>query len=132
MEYVGETDWVNAAVHGPGYSGETPFVNRLYFTGKTDVTEWHVYTVDWTRDSMLFKVDGVLFYRVTRPMVEHFGRWAFDTPKYLILNFALGGAYPVKVNGIKTPYNGLPAATVDMIRQNQCKMLVDWVRVTKN
>ena len=31
MENIGETEWANAAVHGPGYSGETPFVNRQYF-----------------------------------------------------------------------------------------------------
>ena len=132
MEYVGETDWTNAAVHGPGYSGETPFVNRLYFTGRNDVTRWHVYSVDWTPDSLVFRIDGTLFYRVTRPMVEHYGKWVFDAPQYLILNFVLGGIYPLKVNGIKSPYIGIPAETVELIRQNRCKMLVDWVRVTKN
>ncbi|OLY94691.1 glycoside hydrolase family 16 protein [Cnuella takakiae] len=130
MEYVGETDWTNAAVHGPGYSGETPFVNKFFFTGKTDVTQWHVYSVDWTPDSMLFKVDGVLFYRLTKPMVAHYGKWVFDKPQYLILNFALGGIYPVKVNGIKEPYYGIPAETVNLIKDGKCKMLVDWVRVS--
>jgi len=31
MEFVGERDWASAAVHGPNYFGNTPFVNRYYF-----------------------------------------------------------------------------------------------------
>jgi beta-glucanase (GH16 family) len=130
MEYVGEKDWTGIALHGPGYSGETPLVNKVYFPPGTDVTQWHVYSVDWTKDTILFKVDGNLIYRATRPMVEHYGKWVFDDPKFLILNFALGGAYPFKTNGIKEPYNGIPASTVDLIKEGKSKMLVDWVRVT--
>lgn len=131
MEYIGEKDWASAAVHGPGYSGETPFVNRLYFPGNNDVTHWHIYAVDWTPDSLIFKYDGVPMFRVTRAMAEHYGKWAFDNPEYLVLNFALGGGYPVKINGIKSPYFGLPASTVDAIRKGQCKLMVDWVKVEK-
>jgi beta-glucanase (GH16 family) len=131
MEYVGEPDWTGIALHGPGYSGETPLVNKGYFPSGTDVTQWHVYSVDWTKDTILFKVDGKLIYRATRPMVEHYGRWAFDDPKFLILNFALGGAYPFKTNGIKEPYNGIPSSTVKLIKEGSSKMMVDWVRVTK-
>lgn len=131
MEYVGEKDWAGAAVHGPGYSGETPFVDRYYFPQNNDVTHWHIYSVDWTPDSLLFKYDNRTIFRVTRPMAEHYGKWAFDNAKFLILNFALGGAYPVKVNGVKEPYNGIPASTVDLIKTAKSKMLVDWVRVTK-
>lgn len=131
LEYVGEKDWASAAVHGPGYSGETPFVNRLYFGDNNDVTNWHIYAVDWTPDSMVFKYDGIPMFRVTRPMAEHYGKWVFDNDKFMILNFALGGAYPVKVNGVKEPYNGLPASTVELIKNKKSKMLVDWVKVTK-
>lgn len=131
LEYVGEKDWASAAVHGPGYSGETPFVNRLYFSNDFDATHWHVYAVDWTPDAMIFKYDGVPMFRVNKPMVEHFGKWSFDNAKFLILNFALGGGYPVKINGVKAPYFGLPETTVELIKQNKAKMLVDWVRVTK-
>jgi beta-glucanase (GH16 family) len=132
LEYVGEKDWASAAVHGPGYSGETPFVNRLYFPADNDVTNWHVYAVDWTPDSLVFRYDGIPMFRVTRPMVEHFGKWVFDNPKFLILNFALGGAYPVKINGAKQPYNGMPASTVELIKNNQSKMWVDWVKITRH
>ncbi len=129
MEYVGEKDWIGVALHGPGYSGETPLVNKYFFPEGEDVTDWHVYAVEWTEDELLFQVDGRTLYRVTRPMVEHYGRWAFDNPKHLILNFALGGAYPYKINGVETPYNGLPQSTVDEIKAGEIAMLVDWVRV---
>ncbi len=129
MEYVGEADWTGVALHGKGYSGETPLVNKYFFEPGTDATQWHEYSVEWTPDRILFKVDGRLTYRATRPMVEHYGAWTFDTPKHLILNFALGGAYPYKTNGIETPYQGLPASTVEKIRQGGIAMYVDWVRV---
>ena len=129
MEYVGEKDWTGVALHGPGYSGETPLVNKFFFPEGTDVTDWHVYAVEWTRDAILFEIDGRLTYRITRPMVEHYGEWRFDTPKHVILNFAMGGAYPFKTNGIEKPYNGVPQETVDKVKTGEVSMLVDWVRV---
>lgn len=131
MEYVGEPDWVSAAVHGPGYSGETPFVNRLYFDRQHDATQWHVYGVDWTPDALVFKYDGVPMFRVNRKMTSHYGKWAFDSKKFLILNYALGGAYPIKINGVKQPYYGLPESSVNLVKEGQAKMFVDWVRVTR-
>lgn len=129
MEYVGEPDWTGVALHGPGYSGETPIVNKYFLPKGTDATDWHVYAIEWTRDAILFEVDGRLTYRASRPMVEHYGKWRFDTPKFLILNFALGGAYPFKTNGVEKPYNGMPQTTVDQIKAGNVAMYVDWVRV---
>lgn len=131
MEYVGETDWIGVALHGPGYFGETPLVNKYFFPEGEDATEWHVYSVDWTPEGFNFRVDGRLIYRVTRPMVEHYGKWAFDNPKFLILNLALGGAYPYKTNGVKEPYNGLPASTVELIQEGKAEVFVDWVLITQ-
>lgn len=130
MEYIGEKDWVSAAVHGKGYSGDAGLVNRLYFTGGNDVTQWHVYAVDWTPDSMIFKVDNTPMFRVTKPMTQFFGEWAFSNPKYLILNYAVGGVYPFKINGIKEPYYGLSASSLTEIKNGKSKMWVDWVKVT--
>jgi beta-glucanase (GH16 family) len=129
MEYVGEKDWIGVALHGPGYSGETPLVNKFFFPDGSDVTDWHTYAVEWTADEILFEVDGQLTYRVTRPMVEYYGEWRFDTPKHIILNFAVGGIYPLKTNGIDEPYIGVPEATVEKIKTGEITMLVDWVRV---
>jgi beta-glucanase (GH16 family) len=86
MEYVGEKDWASAAVHGSGYFGETPFVNRQYFPANNDVTQWHIYAVDWTPESLIFKYDGIIMFRVTKAMANHYGKWSFDNSKFLILN----------------------------------------------
>ena len=94
MEHVGEPDWTSVAIHGPGYSGDTPLVSRVHMDPETGPAAWHVYGVDWTSDAMVFTLDGHEVYRATRAMIEQHGRWAFDNRKYLIVNLALGGAYP--------------------------------------
>jgi beta-glucanase (GH16 family) len=131
MEFVGEAGWVSAAVHGPHYSGETPFVNRYYFPSGHDVQQWHTYAVDWTPDSLLFSYDGNTMFRLTRAMATHYGPWVFDQKQFLILNFALGGGYPAKINGLTKPYYGLSQSTLDLIKRHKAKMHVDWVKVTQ-
>jgi len=131
MENVGEPSWVSAAVHGPGYSGNTPLVKRDTFPAGQDITGWHVYAVDWSPNAMVFRVDDREIYRVTKAMVAPYGRWAFDNPKFLIVNLALGGGYPRSVNGTKEPYVGLPESTVQLIRRDGAAVLVDWIRVTQ-
>lgn len=128
MEYVGERGWTSSAMHGPGYSGNTPLARRFEFPAGEDVTGWHVYSVVRAPDYVAFSVDDREFYRVTRTEVERHGQWRFDRPQYVILNFAVGGAYPHGVNGVQQPYFGLPQATVDLIRNGEPAMEVDWVR----
>jgi beta-glucanase (GH16 family) len=131
METVGDSSWTSNALHGPGYFGNTPLAYRAFFPKGVDVTQWHVYTVDWTAASIVFKVDDVITYTVTKAMAEKYGRWAFDNPKFIILNFALGGGYPNGVNKVKQPYFGLPQSSVDKIKGGDAKTYVDWVLVTK-
>jgi hypothetical protein len=133
MENVGEGAWFSSALHGPGYSGNTPLVKRTTLPAGRDVTAWHIYSVDWTPEVFLFKVDGETCYEATRAMIEKYGRYAYDNPKYVIFNLALGGAYPMSVNKEPgPPYPGLPEATVQLIKDGKAKMLVDWVRVTQS
>ena len=131
METVGDTAWISHALHGPGYFGNTPLVFRHAFPAGVDAAQWHVYTVDWTAKSLTFKVDGQVTYTVTRAMVEKYGRWAFDNPKFLILNFAIGGGYPNGVNKVTQPYFGFSQASVDKIKSGNAKYYVDWVLITK-
>ena len=130
MENVGDPSWVSAGVHGPGYSGEAGLVNHRWFDGAAPATDWHVYRVVWTPDALVFDVDGSTVHHVTRPMVEFFGPWAFDEEKYLVLNLAIGGTYPLKTNGVVEPHRGLPDETVASIVRGEAIVLVDWVRVT--
>jgi beta-glucanase (GH16 family) len=126
MENVGDPGWTSVALHGPGYFGDTPLVKRA----TVDISAWHVYSVDWTADLLTFRIDGKEIYRVTKADVEKYGRWSFDNPKHLIVNLALGGAYPHGVNKIEKPYVGMSDATLAAIKAGKADTLVDWVRVT--
>ncbi len=133
MEYVGEQDWISSAVHGKGYSGDAALVNYYYFPTYNDVTNWHVYSLNLHQDrSMEFYVDDKLVYRVTKPMIEYFSPWIFDQPKSIVINFAIGGGYPYKTNGLKKPYYGLPEETVTAIQKNEVRYLIDWVRISQS
>jgi beta-glucanase (GH16 family) len=132
MENVGESSWTSVALHGPGYSGSTPFSRRRTFPAGADITGWHVYSMNWTSEAFTFSVDDDVFYSTTRAAIETRGRWPYDEPKFLILNVALGGNYPQAVNHATSPYPGLPASTVDLIKSGGATMVVDWVRVTRN
>ena len=127
MENVGEPGWTSVALHGPGYFGNTPLVKRA----PVDISQWHVYSVDWTADLLIFRIDGAEIYRVSKADVEKYGRWSYDNPKHLIVNLALGGGYPHGVNATEKPYFGLPQTTVDAIKAGKADTLVDWVRVTQ-
>ena len=128
MENVGDPSWTSAALHGPGYFGNTPLVKRA----PVDVTGWHVYAVDWTPEQLVFRIDDKEIYRATKADVEKYGRWSFDNPKHLIVNLALGGTYPQGVNKIDKPYPGISDATVEAITSDTAAIVVDWVRVVRN
>lgn len=118
---------------GPHYAA----INHRYFytlhflPDGLDITKWHTYSVTWSANSVIFRVDDVVTYTVTKPQVEKYGRWAFDNPKFLIINFALGGGYPKGVNKVSAPYPGLPESTVQKIKKGKAEFLIDWVLVTK-
>ena len=83
---------MSSAVHGPGYSGNTPFVHiRRFASG--GVTDFHVYAVEWDSTSIRFFVDDTLHYLVARGVVEQHGRWVFDQQFFVILNLAVGGNF---------------------------------------
>jgi beta-glucanase (GH16 family) len=131
MEAIGDSTWVSHAVHGPGYSGKTPIFHRSFFPEGMDITQWHVYSVDWTTRDLTFRVDGKTTYHVTRAIIEKYGKWMFDQPKYLILNLALGGGYPHSVYAINEPYYGLLPSTLAKIKAGEAKVYIDWVLVTR-
>lgn len=79
---------------------------------------------------MRFYVDGNLVQETTRNKLESTrGQWVFDHNQYVILNLALGGAYPAGWNQVTTPYWGLPQSSVDKVAGGGVQAEVDWVRV---
>jgi beta-glucanase (GH16 family) len=131
MENGGDPAWTTFAMHGSGYSGNTPITGRAEFPAENDTTQWHVYSVDLTKDAAVFRIDGVEKYRVSRADISKHGPWAYDNSKYLLLNLALGGVYTASMSGMQNaPYPGITAETVDLIKAGKVRMLVDWVKVT--
>jgi beta-glucanase (GH16 family) len=131
MESVGDPGWTSAGIHGPGYSGENGLINHFYLRPPDNIAGWHTYSVEWSPRQFHFYVDWRLIYRVTAEMALFFGPWVFDNPKYLILNLALGGKFPFKINGVASPYYGLPEDSIEIIQEDQARMMIDWVKVTK-
>ncbi len=104
--------WPNDGSSGDTYEWDDPLA----------ITEYHIYSVDWTPEYMSFQVDGEEYYRVNnwysedpaQPTKNAFGA-PFDQPFYIVLNMAVGGTY----DGNREPASGaLPA-----------EMCVDYVRV---
>ena len=104
----------SSAVHGPGYSGNTPFAHPYRLDPGSFADDFHTFAVEWDANRIQFFVDSALHYVVMRADVQRYGNYVFDQPFFMILNLAVGGTFDgdPKSNAI------LPAT-----------MLVDYVRV---
>ncbi len=91
MEHVGfNQGYVHGSVHTKKY-------NHVIGTQRTDTiyvpdcsTQFHVYALDWTADSIRVSVDDQVYFRFAN---EKSGKdaWPFDQPFHLLLNIAVGG-----------------------------------------
>jgi beta-glucanase (GH16 family) len=99
MEHVGfEPNITHGAMHGPNYSGNTPFSGTNYLNESVSAN-YHVYAIEWNSTSVRWYMDGNLFYTVNKSQVQSFGNWVFDHPMFLILNVAVGGNWPGNPTG---------------------------------
>jgi beta-glucanase (GH16 family) len=80
----------SSAVHGPGYSGNTPFAHAY---GPVVATDFHVYGVEWDSQTIRYSVDGHVHFVVSRTAVQQYGSWAFNQSFFLLLNQAVGGHF---------------------------------------
>jgi beta-glucanase (GH16 family) len=89
LEHLGqEPDRVSSAVHvATGHAGQSAWgAARL----PTACTAFHRYQMLWTRDRVIFGVDG--FAHMQYPRTDGGPRaWPFDAPQFLLLNLAIGG-----------------------------------------
>ena len=104
----------SSALHGPGYSGKTPFAHAHTLTRGTFSDDFHTFAVEWDSLHVRFFVDDTAHYEVSRAAVERFGRPVLDQPFYLMLNLAVGGHF-----------DGDPRSDAIF----PATMLVDYVRV---
>jgi beta-glucanase (GH16 family) len=104
----------SSAVHGPGYSGATPFAHAQSFAPGTGADGFHTFAVEWDANHVSFFIDGAVHYGITRPELERFGQSILDQPFFVILNLAVGGHF-----------DGDPRSDAIF----PATMLVDYVRV---
>jgi beta-glucanase (GH16 family) len=84
---------------GSSHGGEDSYT---YSSGVNYASDFHVYSVEWSPSSVIWKIDGTTRFTSTShvPTSGH----GF-TGMYLIFNFAVGGAWPGPPDGT-TPYPG--------------------------
>ncbi|MBB5345605.1 glycoside hydrolase family 16 protein [Tunturibacter empetritectus] len=115
MENIGDPATVYSTLHGPGYSGDKPISAKYPLPPGESVTSgYHLYAVEWTPQDIKFFFDDHLIVERTPADLPPGTHWVYDHPFFLILNLAVGGAWP-----------GNPDETTTFPQ----KMLVDYVRV---
>ena len=117
MENIGrEPATVHGTIHGPGYSGGKGIGAPYSLPSGRFADDFHVFAVEWEPEEIRFYVDDHL-YATRKPSDLPPGtKWVYDHPFYILLNFAVGGAWP-----------GNPDSTTKFPQT----MLVDYVRVYK-
>ncbi|WP_346839706.1 family 16 glycosylhydrolase [Microbulbifer sp. SAOS-129_SWC] len=99
MEHVGyEPTLTHGALHGPGYSGNTP-ITGTNDLGQSVDANYHVYAVEWNSNGISWYVDGNNFYNASRAQVEQYGNWVYDHPFFILFNLAVGGNWPGSPDG---------------------------------
>lgn len=53
---------------------------------------FHLYAIDWTKESISFYVDDLLVYTFN-PVLKNENTWPYDHPFYIIINMAIGGNF---------------------------------------
>lgn len=113
MEIIGkEPSTVYGTLHGPGYSGDKAFGSRTHLANGIFADDFHVFAVEWERGEIRWYRDGILYHTARPSQVK--GDWVFEHPFFVLLNLAVGGAWP-----------GNPDSTTVLPQ----RMLVDYVRV---
>ncbi len=87
MEHWGSNqNYVQSAMHTPSSYGGT--FNLGGQTIATASSEYHIYSLDWYIDKMVFSVDGKVHY-IYQPGTLDTDTWPFDKEQYLLLNIAI-------------------------------------------
>jgi beta-glucanase (GH16 family) len=99
MEHWGTNqNYVQSAMHTPSSFGGT--INKAGQTIPTTSTEYHIYSLDWFVDKMVFSVDGIVHYTY-KPEIYNAETWPYDKEQYLLLNLAIESSiYPSFTQGI--------------------------------
>jgi beta-glucanase (GH16 family) len=115
MENIGrEPSTVHGTIHGRGYSGANGIGGAHTLTSGAFADDYHIFAVEWAPGEIRWFVDDTQYRRTTPADLPARTTWVFEHAFFLLLNVAVGGAWP-----------GDPDASTLLPQQ----MLVDYVRV---
>ncbi|NNC71007.1 MAG: glycoside hydrolase family 16 protein [Flavobacteriaceae bacterium] len=88
LEHWGKNqDYISSALHNASsYGGYVKNIGGQKVDSVSD--KFHIYTLDWTEERMVFSVDGVEHFRYN-PTIKNSDTWPYDTDYYLLLNIAI-------------------------------------------
>lgn len=79
-------NYVSSALHNRSSFGNT--INKGGRAIQNASTEFHIYSIDWTSEKMVFKVDGITHYTYN-PENKNKQNWPYNAPQYLLFNVAI-------------------------------------------
>ncbi|MBC8060482.1 MAG: family 16 glycosylhydrolase [Clostridiaceae bacterium] len=93
MEFVGSTPTkIYGTIHGPGYNGAGG-IGGWHDNPAGFSNDFHTYAIEWEPNVIRWYFDGQLYEQRTTD--DLFGRtWVFNHNDFLLLNLAVGGAWP--------------------------------------
>lgn len=87
MEHWGTNPgYISSATHTPSSFGNTVNVGAQILP--TYGTEFHIYSLEWTPEKLVFAVDGIKHFTYNPP-VKNAETWPFDDEMYLLFNVAI-------------------------------------------
>jgi beta-glucanase (GH16 family) len=117
VENNGTPNFEQGSLHNGGTLSDVTTVYN--FAGGDSVTNFHVYDLDWTTNSLVWSVDGVA-YETRTNWTSSTGKpypFPYNQPFFLLMNFATGGNY------VGNPSTNAIAASLPQ------EIQVDYVRV---
>jgi beta-glucanase (GH16 family) len=116
MEALGhEPNTAYAHIHGPVGTTQTEYQWGKAVTAPTSLADgFHTYGVIWSPGQIQWTLDGTVYATVKSTDLQSGQRWVYDHPFHILLDLAVGGAWP-----------GYPDASTPF----PAKLLVDYVRV---
>jgi len=113
MEHAGNNQGtVQSAMHTSSSSGDTVNKGSQYLEDVS--TAFHVYSVEWTSEKMVFSIDDDVHYTYN-PSNKNNDTWPFDADQFIILNVAMGGGF----GGVIDPNFTQSNMEIDYIRVYQ-------------
>lgn len=87
MEHWGDNqNYIQSAMHTPSSFGDTS--DKGGQTIPTVSAQFHIYTVEWSAEKIVFSVDGTEHYTYS-PEDKNANTWPFDAEQYLLFNVAI-------------------------------------------